>query len=210
MRAHRGVAMEGYFWRITEPETGRVVIALYGANTGARGSWSTIGLAAWPAGFLRTAAVDGSWTAPDRLGVRGGSGGFGCVGEPNRVRVDLGADTRQRKTGRRELGVSQRPDLRREELGSRGVSRRLVVGPSPGICGAGCLRRIRGRRSRANMVRGISLSLADQTLVAGERPHDAEAVEHLPVPATPRRLFEWHADLATAVDQLRDEFAGFI
>lgn len=24
-RAHRGVSMEGYFWRITDPETGRVI-----------------------------------------------------------------------------------------------------------------------------------------------------------------------------------------
>src|SRR5690625_1926000 len=50
-RAHHGVAMEGYFWRITDPETGRVVIALCGANTGPRGRWSTLGLAAWPIGF---------------------------------------------------------------------------------------------------------------------------------------------------------------
>ena len=71
-RAHHGVAMEGYFWRITDPATGRVVIALCGANKGPEGNWSTIGLASWPNGFVRTEALDGSWTDPDGLGVRGG------------------------------------------------------------------------------------------------------------------------------------------
>ena len=37
-RAHRGVSMEGYFWRIADPETGRVVIALCGANKGPDGT----------------------------------------------------------------------------------------------------------------------------------------------------------------------------
>lgn len=32
LRSHPGVAMEGYFWRITDPTTGRVLIALCGVN----------------------------------------------------------------------------------------------------------------------------------------------------------------------------------
>lgn len=97
-RAHHGVAMEGYFWRITDPKTGRVVIALCGANTGPRGRWSTLGLAAWPIGFLRTEATEGAWTDPSGLGVRGGFERSGEApafeGDRHRLKVDLGADAR--------------------------------------------------------------------------------------------------------------------
>lgn len=104
-RAHPGVAMEGYFWRITDQETGRVIIALCGANRGPRGSWATVGLAAWPNGFIRTEALDGVWTDPVGLGVRSGaaseesdreSGGkSGALeGKRDRLRVDLGQDSR--------------------------------------------------------------------------------------------------------------------
>lgn len=98
-RAHHGVAMEGYFWRITDPETGRVVIALCGANKGPDGTWSTIGLASWPNGFVRTEALDGSWTDPDGLGVRGGFSEAGdgrpaFEGNDRELHVDLGEDAR--------------------------------------------------------------------------------------------------------------------
>lgn len=93
-RAHRGVAMEGYFWRLTDPATGRVLIALCGANQGPEGPWATVGLAG-SNGFLRTAAVDGAWTDPARLGVRGGPAASPAfVGSPERLHVDLGADAR--------------------------------------------------------------------------------------------------------------------
>jgi len=97
-RAHHGVAMEGYFWRITDPDTGRVVIALCGANMGPRGPWATLGLAAWPQAFLRTEAVDGAWTDATQLGVRGGYADSRDAGyfKANRhqLNVELGADTR--------------------------------------------------------------------------------------------------------------------
>lgn len=97
-RAHHGVSMEGYFWRITDPATGRVIIALCGANEGPRGSWATIGLAAWPSGFLRAEARDGAWTDPHRLGVRGGidTGTSKSAFEADRdhLHVDLGSDAR--------------------------------------------------------------------------------------------------------------------
>ncbi|RNE48494.1 tocopherol cyclase family protein [Corynebacterium alimapuense] len=94
--AHPGVAMEGYFWRITDPESGRVIIALCGANQGPEGSWATIGLAAWPSGFLRTEALDGAWTDPAGLGVKGGTADRqdspAFRGGKDRLQVDLGAD----------------------------------------------------------------------------------------------------------------------
>jgi len=84
--------MEGYFWRITDPRSGRVVIALCGANEGPQGRWSTLGLAAWPNGFLRTAAVNGAWSDPNDIGVRGGTSEF--AGNRRQLKVDLGADAR--------------------------------------------------------------------------------------------------------------------
>ena len=69
--AWHGVSMEGYFWRLTDPASGRVVIALVGVNTPQDGAaWATVGLAAEPHGLLQTAALPGASADPDRLGVR--------------------------------------------------------------------------------------------------------------------------------------------
>ncbi len=85
-----GVAMEGYFWRFTDPASGRVVIALNGVNQANDGTWSTLGLAAHPHGFLRTSAHPlGSAAATDRLGARAGDAFHGTA---DHVRVDLGPD----------------------------------------------------------------------------------------------------------------------
>ena len=89
--AHPGVRMEGYFWRFTDPEDGRVVIALCGVNRARDGFWSTLGLASHPNGFLRTAAHPEGWADPAALGARAG-GAF--AGGPDALTVDLGADAR--------------------------------------------------------------------------------------------------------------------
>lgn len=83
------VAMEGYFWRFSDPASGRVVIALNGVNHSDDGHWSTLGLAAHPHGFLRTAVHPVGVAATDRLGA---SAGDAFVGTSGRVRVDLAAD----------------------------------------------------------------------------------------------------------------------
>ncbi len=90
LRAH-GVAMEGYFWRFTDPSSGRVLIALNGVNRAADGHWSTLGLAAHPHGFLRTAVHPTGAAAPDRLGAYAGEVFRGTTEE---LRVDLSADAR--------------------------------------------------------------------------------------------------------------------
>ena len=64
--AHPGVRMEGYFWRFTDPDRGRVVIALCGVNRARDGFWSTLGLASDPNGFLRTVAHPEGWAARRR------------------------------------------------------------------------------------------------------------------------------------------------
>ncbi|WP_204163926.1 tocopherol cyclase family protein [Nocardioides solisilvae] len=89
-----GVAMEGYFWRFTDPATGRVVIALDGINRehhGEGGTWSTLGLAAHPHGFLRTVEHPVGHADPDRLGVTSGTAFRGTA---DTLRVDLGPDAR--------------------------------------------------------------------------------------------------------------------
>lgn len=90
--AAHGVAMEGYFWRFTLPDTGRVVIALCGVNRPGDGArWATLGLAAHPGGFLRTTAHPEGSADPHRLGADAGDA---FHGDAARVRMDLGEDAR--------------------------------------------------------------------------------------------------------------------
>jgi tocopherol cyclase len=86
-----GVAMEGWFWRITEPTGGSVIVALAGVNRAADGrSWGTVGLAAHPGGFSRSAAVEGAHASGAGI-VRIGDA---LRADPRRVALDLGDDAR--------------------------------------------------------------------------------------------------------------------
>ena len=91
LRAHPGVAMEGYFWRITDPATGRALIALNGVNRGPDGPWATLGFAAHPGGFLRVAAHPSA--SAERHGV-GAAAGDAFAGDDRHLHVELGADAR--------------------------------------------------------------------------------------------------------------------
>jgi hypothetical protein len=66
-RAH-GTAFEGWYWRITDAETGTVVVALCGLSRDGGGTpWGTVGLAAHRPGdpdrFVRSAIADGGGAA---------------------------------------------------------------------------------------------------------------------------------------------------
>lgn len=89
-RPAHGLAMEGYFWRVTDRSTQRTLIALIGVNQPRDGSapWATLGLATSD-GFLRTLAAPEGWADPRRLGARSGTA---FVADATRVRVDLGPD----------------------------------------------------------------------------------------------------------------------
>lgn len=89
--SHPGVAMEGYFWRVTVPETGQSVIALIGVNQGPRGPWATLGLAGHPQGSLAVDAHKGATADPVRLGAAAGTA---FVADSQTVRVDVGPDHR--------------------------------------------------------------------------------------------------------------------
>ncbi|WP_040438533.1 tocopherol cyclase family protein [Aestuariimicrobium kwangyangense] len=90
-RAH-GVAMEGYFWRITTPS--RVVVALIGVNRGPRGPWSTVGVATsslgsgtgFVPGRLVTTALEDGRADPNGLGAHSGDVFHGT---DRLLRVDL-------------------------------------------------------------------------------------------------------------------------
>lgn len=91
LRAHPGVAMEGYLWRFTDPHEGRVVIALIGVNQGPRGTWSTLGLAGHPTPAMAMVAHPQGYADPLRLSADAGPA---FTGDDRRVTVDLGPDAR--------------------------------------------------------------------------------------------------------------------
>ena len=86
LRTAHGVAMEGYFWRFSDPATGRVIIALNGVNRGPDGHWATLGVAAHPSGFLRTVEHPEGAAGTDGLGAFAGDAFRGTEGS---LRVDL-------------------------------------------------------------------------------------------------------------------------
>ncbi|HET9104035.1 MAG TPA: tocopherol cyclase family protein [Solirubrobacteraceae bacterium] len=88
-RAH-GVAMEGYFWRLSDPRTGRVVVALCGLCRAPDGYWATVALAGHPGGFLRWADVPLARGDTARFALSAGDGVLEAG--PGELRVNLGAD----------------------------------------------------------------------------------------------------------------------
>jgi hypothetical protein len=92
-RAWHAVGMEGYFWRITEPRAGVVVVVLAAVNRDAAGgTWGLLALATHPGGFVRSATVDDVWADPRGLGLRltGADGREVLMATDERLRVDLG------------------------------------------------------------------------------------------------------------------------
>lgn len=83
--------MEGYFWRFTDPASGRVVIALNGVNRAADGMWSTLGLAAHPNGFLHTTTHPEGHADEQALGVTSGDAFRGTA---DSLHVDLAPNAR--------------------------------------------------------------------------------------------------------------------
>jgi Tocopherol cyclase len=86
-RRDHGVAMEGYYWRLTDPAASRVVMVLCGVCVAPDGRWAIVALATEPEGVLETRIVPTAWADPRALGVRAAGVLFGDEG---RLRVDLG------------------------------------------------------------------------------------------------------------------------
>jgi tocopherol cyclase len=96
-RGYHGVGMEGYFWRITQPPAGAVVVVLAAVNRDAAGgTWGLVALAAHPGGFVRSATV-GRVHADRRglsLGLQADDGRPVLAARDDRLRVDLGPGAR--------------------------------------------------------------------------------------------------------------------
>lgn len=86
--ASHDVAMEGYFWRFTLPESKRVVIALAGINRSADGHWSTLAVAAHPGGFLAATEHPSGKADPTTLGAHADNAFWG---NDHQVRTNFGA-----------------------------------------------------------------------------------------------------------------------
>lgn len=82
--------MEGYFWRLTDVASSRVVVVLCGVNRHPDGAWATVALAAEPGGFLRSAALPQAESRRDGFLVTAGDGAFRATG--SHVHLDLGDD----------------------------------------------------------------------------------------------------------------------
>jgi hypothetical protein len=96
-RGYHGVGMEGYFWRVTQPATGTVVVVLAAVNRDADGGpWGLVALATHPGGFVRAATVERVRADPRRLGVRfeDDAGRAVLAADDERLHADLGADAR--------------------------------------------------------------------------------------------------------------------
>src|SRR4051794_29160391 len=84
--------MEGYYWRLWDPASGRCVVALCGvcrARDG--GSWAAVALAAHPGGLVRWTNAGCAWADPSALGAAAWEGEEPVLrGSERRIAAALG------------------------------------------------------------------------------------------------------------------------
>jgi hypothetical protein len=91
-RGYHGIGMEGHFWRITQPHTGVVIVAIIAISRDAQGRpWAMASLAAHPGATVRSATLPDARAAPRGLDVRAGTA---FAADEGSLRVDLGDDAR--------------------------------------------------------------------------------------------------------------------
>lgn len=130
-RAGHGVGMEGYYWRLTQRDSGRAIVVLCGVATPrpvragraggaaatdvtpAGGAWALVALAAHPGGIVRHRIVPVASVDPRGLGVRAGDA---LTASPAGLRLDLGAGARI------ELAIGAPRPWPRRVLGGLGVA----------------------------------------------------------------------------------------
>ncbi len=131
--------MEGYYWRLTEPASGRCIVALCGVCRAPDGPWAVVALAAHPGGFVRWIDAARAAAEPAGLGAAAWEHGDAPVlrGDERRVAVDLGPDARL------EAVLEGRVPWPRAALGALGAAQAVPGLPQywhPAILGA----RVRG------------------------------------------------------------------
>jgi hypothetical protein len=137
-RAH-GVAMEGYYWRLGDPASGRCVVALCGVCRAPGGSWAVVALAGHPGGFVRWRATAAAAADDAALGAAAweAEGVPVLRGSERRVAVDLGPDARL------DAAIEGRAEWPRRALGGLGIAQAIPGLPQywhPAVLGA----RVRG------------------------------------------------------------------
>jgi hypothetical protein len=90
--APHGVAMEGWFWRITDAASGRAAIVLCGVCRGPAGEWTLVGLAGAPGGGVRYRLCGPATIGADGRTIDVAGGVLHADGDE--LRVDLGEDAR--------------------------------------------------------------------------------------------------------------------
>jgi hypothetical protein len=88
--------MEGCYWRLSDPASGRCVVALCGVCRAPGDAWAVVALAAHPGGLVRWADVPAATADGDALGAAAWDGDGRTVlrGSERRLAVDLGPDAR--------------------------------------------------------------------------------------------------------------------
>jgi tocopherol cyclase len=85
-----GCEMEGWFWRLTDSASGRVVVALGSVNQNRNGEWATVAVALHPGGIVRSAALDGAEAELFPFSVHAGTSPMGRLAAGiDRLRIDL-------------------------------------------------------------------------------------------------------------------------
>jgi tocopherol cyclase len=85
-----GTEMEGWFWRLSDPNDGRVVVALCSANRHPAGDWSTAAIALHPGGLVRSAAIEGVSADRERFSVKAQADGNLVDADRERLRMVIG------------------------------------------------------------------------------------------------------------------------
>jgi len=88
--------MEGYYWRLTEPGSGRCIVALCGVCRAPDGPWAVVALAGHPGGFVRWRNTAAAAAEPRALGAAAWTRDGAPVlrGSERRIAVGLGPDAR--------------------------------------------------------------------------------------------------------------------
>ncbi len=90
---YHGTALEGYFWRITEPRSGHVVVVMASVNRDGDGRrWGTTAIDAHPASGVRTVESASAEADPGRLAVEIG-GGHVLAASERRLLARVDGDT---------------------------------------------------------------------------------------------------------------------
>lgn len=85
-----GCEMEGWFWRLTDAASGRVVVALCSVNRNPDGDWATVAVALHPGGVVRSAALSGAEAHTSTFSVHAGTGSAGqLAAHIDRLEIDL-------------------------------------------------------------------------------------------------------------------------